>query len=135
MYKIALLALLTEETSAHHATFRPIPGTNPWHGEVLKNPVVEFPHNYFVPNFGVDHEILTTHSNMDKAEKKLKTKWNPTQDKDGKWIVPTETNDVIKNKLNLQYGESSLLDLQSDPICGSGGCEKTLPEGPEGHPS
>ena len=27
-----------------------------------------------------------------------------------------------------------LVSLQSDPICGSGGCEKTLPAAPEGHP-
>ena len=28
----------------------------------------------------------------------------------------------------------SLISLQSDPICGSGWCEKTLPKDPKGHP-
>jgi len=29
------------------------------------------PKDYFIPNFGVDHDILTTHSNYKKAGGKL----------------------------------------------------------------
>ena len=47
------------------------------------------PVDYFVPNFGVDHEIIATQRHEKSASKTLGA-WNPKQDKDGKWIVPTE---------------------------------------------
>ena len=140
MFKFVLVALFANDVSAHRhhhhhvKSYRPIPGTAPWDKEVPKHPKVDFPHDYFVPNFGVDHDIVATHSNLENAEKTLKTKWNPKQDKDGKWDIPYESNyDVVKNSQKLQM-DDSLLELQSDPICGSGGCEKTLPAAPEGHP-
>ena len=34
----------------------------------------ENPRGYFVPDFGVDHEIMYTQSNIKKAEGKLKHK-------------------------------------------------------------
>jgi hypothetical protein len=48
------------------------------------------PVDYFVPNFGVDHEIVATHKHMGDAEKRLKHKWVPKKDEDDKWVVPTE---------------------------------------------
>ena len=48
------------------------------------------PINYFVPNFGVDHDIKGSEVNTAEAEKALGTTWTPTKDKDDKWIVPTE---------------------------------------------
>ena len=44
--------------------------------------------------------------------------------------MPNESNyDVVKTPY-----ASSLLSLESDPICGSGGCETTLPAPPKSHP-
>ena len=34
-----------------------------------------YPEDYFVPNFGVDHEIKVSHANLQQAEKQLKRKW------------------------------------------------------------
>jgi len=48
------------------------------------------PIDYFVPNFGVDHDILATQRHIKKTEKRLKKKWNPKKDEDGNWILPKE---------------------------------------------
>ena len=40
--------------------------------------------DYFVPNFGVDHDVITTQSNLKNAEKKLDHTWELSQaEKDG----------------------------------------------------
>jgi len=41
-----------------------------------------------VPNLGLDRDIIDAGSSIQTTEKKLKTKWNPKQDKDGMWVVP-----------------------------------------------
>ena len=40
------------------------------------------PINYFVPNFGLDHDI--------KASLKHSEGWTPVKDKDDEWVVPKE---------------------------------------------
>ena len=35
--------------------------------------------DYFVPNFGVDHDVITTQSNLKNAEKSLKHTWKLSQ--------------------------------------------------------
>ena len=35
--------------------------------------------DYFVPNFGVDHDIITTESNLKNAETKLSHQWKLAQ--------------------------------------------------------
>ena len=47
------------------------------------------PMNYFVPNFGEDHDISSTKSHESQAASKLGHTWTPTKDKDGNWEVPT----------------------------------------------
>ena len=49
------------------------------------------PVDYFVPNFGVDHEIKATQKHTAETEQTLGTTWTPTKDDDDKWVVPTET--------------------------------------------
>ena len=46
-----------------------------------------YPTDYFVPNFGVDHEIVATHKHMGDAEKRLKHKWVLKKDEDDKWVA------------------------------------------------
>ena len=73
--------------------------------------------DYSVPNFGLDHEIKQTHDHISQVEKELGVTWNPDQDDDGKWIVPTEEADF---KLT---GTKADIHLESDPVCLSTGCE------------
>ena len=58
-------------------SFRPPPGSNPWHKDAKDYEVnkPEFEMDYFVPNFGPDPDIQTTQSNMKAAEEKLKKNW------------------------------------------------------------
>lgn len=73
--------------------------------------------DYPVPDFGIDHEIKQTHDHIAQIEKQLGVTWNPDQDDDGKWIVPTEEADF---KL---AGTKADIHLESDPTCISTGCE------------
>jgi len=50
------------------------------------------PTDYFVPNFGVDHEITATHEHSKAAETSLSHEWTPTKDDDGNWVVPKPEN-------------------------------------------
>ena len=44
--------------------------------------------NYFVPDFGTDHDIIATHNSIASEEKRQKHKWNPKQDENGVFQVP-----------------------------------------------
>ena len=48
-----------------------------------------YPMDYFVPNFGVDHDIIHTENSAKQAEKQLGHNWTPTKNPDGTWNVPT----------------------------------------------
>ena len=47
------------------------------------------PMNYFVPNFGIDHDIAHSQAHEKAAETRLKHKWVPKKDKDDKWVLPS----------------------------------------------
>jgi len=47
--------------------------------------------DYFVPNLGLDRDILDSQASIKTTEKKL-GKWEPKQDSDGAWIVPVAYN-------------------------------------------
>ena len=53
------------------------------------------PLDYFVPNFGVDQDILDTQEHIRQSEQKL-GKWNVQQDEYGNYVVPAANNDVFK---------------------------------------
>ena len=46
--------------------------------------------DYFVPNFGLDHDMLHTAAHEAAASKALGHVWTPTKDEDDKWILPKE---------------------------------------------
>jgi hypothetical protein len=73
---VGLAALTFLSGDAQAAKYRPIPGTNPWYKEASLTTVdkPEWKINYFVPNFGVDKDILTSESNESLAEKSVGTK-------------------------------------------------------------
>jgi hypothetical protein len=50
----------------------------------------DYPVDYFVPNFGIDKDIVDAQKHISDAEKRLKHKWVPKQDEEDKWIVPKE---------------------------------------------
>jgi len=72
-----------------------------------------YPMDYPVPNFGVDHDIAASQAHTDQVEKSMGYTWNPDQDDDGKWIVPTEDADF---KL---AGTKADIHLESDPAFNS----------------
>lgn len=47
------------------------------------------PMNYFVPNFGEDHDITNSKAHEAEASAKLDHAWVPTKDKDGDWELPS----------------------------------------------
>ena len=55
------------------------------------------PVDYFVPNFGKDHDIAASQSHEKAAERSVGHNWNPTKDEDDKWVLPSPT---IEFKLN-----------------------------------
>ena len=65
---VVVMALLSQANA-----FRPIPGTVPWDKAVSRpsweNP--DYPTNYFVPNFGEDHEIKLSKMNLQRAEEEV----------------------------------------------------------------
>jgi len=50
-----------------------------------------YPMDYFVPNFGEDHDISSTKGHESAAATNLKHVWTPTKDEDGNWELPTAT--------------------------------------------
>jgi len=103
--------------------------------------------NYFVPNFGVDKDIVDNHASLAMSEDALshklimatdasKAKWkNPAKDVDYNF-APKLDLDMITTKKNLGDAETSVghkwviddvqldsdLKVESDPICSSAGC-------------
>jgi len=67
--------------------------------------------DYKVPNFGLDTDIKNTVSSLKSTEAKLGN-WNPKQDADGAFIVPTSI--ALQTEAELAMGD--------DPICSSAGC-------------
>jgi len=78
-----------------------------WTGDNLKQPK-EHPVNYFVPNFGMDHNIVDSLANTVGAETTLNHVWN------------------VSDEAHVQLGEDTASNesimLESDPICSTAGC-------------
>ena len=49
---------------------------------------VATPRNYFVPDFGLDDDILGVQDSLAWSQKDLAHNWEPTQDGNGYWNVP-----------------------------------------------
>ena len=123
----------------------------------------QHPMDYFVPNFGMDRDIIATETNEKVASALVGHAWafktpeswekwrNRAKDVDYNFDPALET-DMVSSLDNMhnatqQYGPNykwemgadqpaeSLIQLQSDPICSSAGCTQyKQPEGPKLHP-
>jgi hypothetical protein len=71
------------------------------------------PKDYFVPNFGMDHDIVASESNLKNAEKSLKHQW-----KLQKGQLPPQFPDS-----QFRYAAPYLMQKTSIPACTSIGCE------------
>jgi hypothetical protein len=74
--KSTVIALLFAK-STEAARFRPTAGSVPWGPKAADIPTwkePDYPVDYFVPNFGVDHNILTTQNSLRIAEAQSKKK-------------------------------------------------------------
>jgi len=69
-----VIALLLSDTSAINHGFRPTQGAVPWHGAATRPTwdTPDHPVNYFIPNLGMDHGILTTMNSLKIAENRDK---------------------------------------------------------------
>ena len=114
--------------------------------------------NYFIPNFGVDNEILATQAHLAQSEALIGQKMNvesltpPAPFKNG-YFVPnfgqdneiTTSLDNTKNAeaqlkvdwkaIQLENTEGSDVMIESDPVCSSAGCgQYAHPAPPAGPP-
>ena len=46
------------------------------------------PRNYFIPNFGMDADMINAKDSIASSEATLGQTWSPTQDDNGYWNVP-----------------------------------------------
>jgi hypothetical protein len=75
-----VLALFLADAQA--VKYRPYTnGRSPWYKEYAKEPTVDHDINYFVPNFGLDHNIKASLANTANAEERLKHKFTATFEK------------------------------------------------------
>ena len=129
MYKsISLSAFLAATVEAKHSRqqARPYAGTAPWHEENREGKwfKLDYPIDYKVPNFGVDHDIIHTKKHIADQEKRLDHKWIPKRDPETKkFIVPNAANANSYSYMpsNMVQRKSFQSLTQSDPISGSAG--------------
>ena len=61
MFKLISFAVLALTAEAKKSQWRPLSKESaPWHKTPLREPTIDFPHDYKVPNFGVDHDVIAT---------------------------------------------------------------------------
>ena len=110
------------------------------------------PMDYFVPNFGMDHDIIASENNEKIASALVGHAWAfKTPESFEKYRLrakdapynfdPALSEDMVTNQTSMkiaenQYGNPiSMVQLQSDPICSSAGCTQyKQPDGPKPHP-
>ena len=118
MYKstqLSTLALFLSGTKASKVSYRPTV-EEPWDkphdspGNTWRDPTWAV--SYPVPNFGVDSEILETHSSISMAEKELDSKlssnWDKPEAPKRAYFVPNfgEDADIKLTKLNIDEAEA-----------------------------
>jgi len=100
-----------------------------WDAIKAKKPAKDYP----VPNFGIDEDVKMTQSHVAEQEKKLKHEWKPVQDENGVWGVPeANKNSSYSYKSLVQTG--SQVDIGSDPVCSSAGCNYRKDKGKTPYP-
>jgi len=65
---------MLSSSSAVKMAFRPTAGSVPWGGAATRPTwdTPDYPVNYYIPNFGMDHNVLTTMNSLKIAEKTQK---------------------------------------------------------------
>jgi len=89
------------------------------------------PVDYYVPNFGLDADILVAQKNIADQEKKH-GKWSPKQDDNGVWLVPQPIDNKSYSYAAVQLEDQ--INLESDPICSSAGCPENNKKASKEHP-
>jgi len=142
---IAVAALLTDSAQSLRLTSDPICSSAGCDQYKHKKKPRGYDINYFVPNFGVDKDIIDSHHSLDISEDALshklimgteasRAKWHNVA-KDTEYnFAPKLDGDIRTTQKNLGDSETNLghkwviddlqLDSQvnSDPICSSAGC-------------
>ena len=81
--------------------------------QYLHPKVEDFKKNYFVPNFGRDHDINVNFNSLDVAEAQLGHKWKFPKGEKKKKVVEYKTDlaydeDVISTEKNIKSAEETL---------------------------
>lgn len=114
---VVALTYLSEDVKALKTKYRPYEGTAPWHKEVKDNTwhTPDWNVNYFVPNFGVDKDVLNTQKHLSDSEEKIGHKlfatFKKTEDHPKDYFVPNfgpDENDVKLTQSNIAEAESEL---------------------------
>lgn len=114
---VVALTYLSEDVKALKTKYRPPAGSNPWHKEVKSNTWVapDWDVNYFVPDFGVDNDVLNTQKHLADSEGKLGHKLFATFKKSEghpvDYFVPNfgaDQNDVRLTQSNIEEAEQEL---------------------------
>jgi len=99
----------------------------------VKSTATPPPKDYAVPNFGVDEDIANTQASIAHQES-IHGKWVPVQDDNGVWIVPAAHSNKSYTYAAAQVDSDNLVQLESDPICSSAGCNYASEKGAKTHP-
>jgi len=101
----------------------------------------DYPKDYFVPNLGVDQDIIDTQAHIASQQTKQNHEWKPEQDENGVWIVPEASAarsyryGVRNDKPNASYVQTDAeIKTESDPVCPSSGCNYASEKGKKTHP-
>ena len=69
------------------------------------------PKDYFVPDFGMDKDVIDTQAHIKQQEAAKGHTWTPKQDENGNWEVPEAAH-------NGSYSYNSLVQLDREPLLG-----------------
>ena len=120
--------MLIGASSALKLNYRPPAGTVPWHSAASRPTwdTPDHPVNYYVPNFGVDHNILTTMNSLKIAErgakKELKANFAQMEKpKDMRIVDLGKDEDVMNAALSIKESETEnnkvmAIDLVQKPV-------------------
>jgi len=111
----ALILTLLFAGSAEAVRYRPYAdGRTPWYKTSPGAPEIDFPHDYKVADFGVDHDIKSTFAHTAAAEAKL-GEWKnaakpPPPPPPRDYFVPNfgEDSDIKNTKAHMSAAEGSL---------------------------
>jgi len=91
------------------------------------------PRNYYVPNFGMDQDIVDAQQNI-KTEEKLNGAWNPVRNGAGGFDMPALDPNGGQSHTGHHFLQLDS-EIKDDPVCNSSGCTQYLfPKEDPDHP-